>query len=431
MEKSRHLTKTEIESYEMQSLSPNDLLALTDHLQVCEECRTRIIERTGSTAAVTAALLRSRLFSVSLAGECLSYEEKEAFVDEVPAEEFRIEIVAHLDSCQSCRHGVAEMMAVKSALENLPPIQPATESVWWRQLKERLRRFAFFPAWKPALATSLVLAALGIAAWRFLPPSETLPSEANLTRSKEGVGSSLLNPSSSPNPLAVTLNDVTGIITVNTNGGIEGLAELTVEEQELLRNALIEQKLPLYSTTKKPARDESLGALMSEGNQAFADASKQLFPNDIAIETNSPQFRWPAVNGATGYVVTVYDENLMEVISSENLRANEWKTPKPLPRGKVYGWQLTINKGGQESILPSTTEPRLRFRVIERKHAAALQRGRRELGGSHLLLGLFYSRAGMLKEAETEFRQLLIANPNSTQAQFLLQQILHNQRRER
>lgn len=415
----------------MQSLPPDELLALTDHLQVCSECRTRIAKQTGSTSAMTAALLRSGLFSRSLTGECLSYEEKEAFVDEVPAEEFRMEIVAHLNSCQSCRNSVAEMMAVKSALESLPPIQPATQAVWWKEWKKRLRRFAFLPAWKPALAAGLVLAALGIAVWRFLPANETLPSETNLTRSRKEDASLPLNSSTPLNSLTVKLNDVNGIIAVNSNGGIEGLAELTVEEQQLLRDALIEQKLPFYSTTKKPVRNESLGALMSEGYQASADASKQLFPNGTAIETDFPQFRWPAVNGATGYVVTVYDENLMEVISSENLSANQWKTPKALPRGKVYGWQLTINKGTQESVLPSATEPRLRFRVIERKHAAALQRGRRELGGSHLLMGLFYSRAGMLKEAETEFRQLLTANPNSAQAQFLLQQILHSQRRER
>ncbi|HMY75661.1 MAG TPA: hypothetical protein PLQ88_27820, partial [Blastocatellia bacterium] len=169
MKKPRHLSETEIESYEMQSLPPDELLALTDHLQVCSECRTRIAKQTGSTSAMTAALLRSGLFSRSLTGECLSYEEKEAFVDEVPAEEFRMEIVAHLNSCQSCRNSVAEMMAVKSALESLPPIQPATQAVWWKEWKKRLRRFAFLPAWKPALAARLVLAALGIAVWRFLP----------------------------------------------------------------------------------------------------------------------------------------------------------------------------------------------------------------------------------------------------------------------
>lgn len=415
----------------MQSLPPDKLLALTDHLQVCGECRTRIAEGRGGTLAMTTSLLRSRLFSGSLTGECLSYEEKEAFVDEMPAEEFRTEIVAHLNSCQNCRNDVAEMMAVKSALESPQPIRPATHSVWWKEWKKRLRRFAFLPAWKPALTAGLVLAALGIAAWQFLPANETLPSEVNLIRSRKEDDSSPLNSSTSLNPLTVKLNDVNGIIAVNSNGGIEGLAQLTVEEQQLLRDALVEQKLPLNSTTKKPASGESLGALMSEGHQASADAAKQLFPNGTAIETDSPQFRWPAVNGATGYVVTVYDENLIEVISSENLTTNEWKTPKSLPRGKVYGWQLTINKGSEESILPSTTEPHLRFRVIERKHAAALQRGRRELGGSHLLMGLFYSRAGMLKEAETEFRQLLAANPNSTQAQFFLKQILHNQRGER
>jgi hypothetical protein len=61
--------------------------------------------------------------------------------------------------------------------------------------------------------------------------------------------------------------------------------------------------------------------------------------------------------------------------------------------------------------------------VLEQAKANELARAKRLFGTSHLTLGLLYADAGLLSEAEREFRLLRAANPNSELARNLLRQI--------
>ena len=55
-------------------------------------------------------------------------------------------------------------------------------------------------------------------------------------------------------------------------------------------------------------------------------------------------------------------------------------------------------------------------------NANELAQARRAYGSSRLTLGLLYAHAGLLKEAELEFRALWKANPDSELAKRLLKQ---------
>jgi len=158
---------------------------------------------------------------------------------------------------------------------------------------------------------------------------------------------------------------------------------------------------------------------MSSGNQK--GEFSVMDPVGVVLMTNQPAFRWSAMEGATGYVVEVYDEQFKRVASSPQLTSLSWTTT--LPNGKVYSWQVKATKNGQEMTSPRPPAPQAKFRVLDQAKVNELARARRAYGSSHLTLGLLYAEAGLLKEAETEFRALRRANPNSELARSLLRQV--------
>jgi hypothetical protein len=79
-------------------------------------------------------------------------------------------------------------------------------------------------------------------------------------------------------------------------------------------------------------------------------------------------------------------------------------------------------KDSREFKAPSRGAPQAKFRVLDEARASELAQARRAYPSSHLTLGLLYLQAGLLDEAEREFRALEEANPNSELAQRLLKQ---------
>jgi hypothetical protein len=148
-----------------------------------------------------------------------------------------------------------------------------------------------------------------------------------------------------------------------------------------------------------------------------------LEPTGSVSLTDRPAFRWSEMEGAAGYVVEVYDDQFKLAASSPQLANHSWTIPQPLPRGKIYSWQVKAMKDGQEVTSPRPPAPQAKFRVLDQSKANELARAKRSYPSSHLTLGLLYADAGLLKEAEHEFRLLLRANPNSDLARTLLRQV--------
>ena len=72
---------------------------------------------------------------------------------------------------------------------------------------------------------------------------------------------------------------------------------------------------------------------------------------------------------------------------------------------------------------PRPPAPQAKFRIIVGAKAAELINARRAYPSAHLTLGLLYADAGLLREAEQEFRLLQKANPTSDLARNLLRQV--------
>lgn len=130
---------------------------------------------------------------------------------------------------------------------------------------------------------------------------------------------------------------------------------------------------------------------------------KLISPTRTVIVSARPTFKWDTVLGATAYTVYVNDASGQIVARSDELTPDrrEWLVPKPLKRGEIYAWTVTALVDGKEIVSPGPSAPEMKFQVLSAPHLAQLSQLRR--AGSHLALGVFYARAGMITETQHEF----------------------------
>jgi hypothetical protein len=226
-----------------------------------------------------------------------------------------------------------------------------------------------------------------------------------------------LPPQTEPVSVVAELNDGGRVLTLDQEGKLSGADDLPPAYKNLVTRALstqrIEKSAQLQGLTRPPS------SLMSSDNQS--DQFSVLEPVGNVSMTDKPMFRWSAVDGATGYVVEVYDEQFKPVATSPRLANPSWTTT--LTRGSVYSWQVKAIKDGQEITSPRPPAPQAKFRVLDQTKATELAKAKRTYGSSHLTLALLYAEAGLLREAEQELRLVRRANPNSELATKLLRQV--------
>lgn len=230
-----------------------------------------------------------------------------------------------------------------------------------------------------------------------------------------------------PPPAAlVALNDGGRRITLDRQGNLAGLEGLPGDLKRGVRAALARQRAPT------PA---ALAALAGKAATLLGGPTDDVpfalrGPVGTFVAGDRPTFRWHSLPGATGYTVYVVEEASDREIASDLLPPGEgggertWALPESLPplrRGSVYRWYVIATRAGGEAVQsPGRAASLARFRVLEAGQASALERAREAAGGSHLALGVLYASAGLLDEAEREFRLLHAANPTSPVAQRLL-----------
>ena len=146
-------------------------------------------------------------------------------------------------------------------------------------------------------------------------------------------------------------------------------------------------------------------------------------PVSAVILSDHPTFRWTRSDGATGYVVEVYDEWFNPLVSSPQITDHSWRAPQSLKRGAIYYWQVKAIKDGQEFKALRPPPPQAKFRVLDGATADELAKARRAYASSRLTMGLLYAQAGLLDEAEREFQALLKNNPDSALGRRLLKQL--------
>jgi hypothetical protein len=244
-------------------------------------------------------------------------------------------------------------------------------------------------------------------------PSEEGRAGQNADEIEKGSGV-IESPSASPGASDAARGVAPGI---ESDPAIAALLSLT--SRRAITSALTEQRLEVPPVLAE-LRGES-GTLLGEpgAGQPFV----LLSPIGKVVQSTSPTFRWTPLKGAGSYLVTVTDNNLNEVATSGPVTKTEWSPNVPLKRGRVYSWQVTALKDGQAITSPVMPAPLAKFMILDAARDAELKRVRGVAPRYHLGLGVLYAHAGLLDEAEREFRKALKADPGSSTAAKLLQSV--------
>jgi hypothetical protein len=400
-----HLSQKQVEDYSLHQLGAAELLAVSDHLGACEVCRVRVEGALSGDVAFLA--LHDEAFSENgLDSAHLTAGQTADYVDQSLAGEALQMVDDHLSGCEHCALAVADLRAFRN--EIAPSLDrrygPVSEG-GWRQRFASLFKVGPVPAFGAAALAVLVVATIAWLVWR--TQGEKAPEVVAVSSPTPPVS----QPSPSPEP-SLQPPPAQEVVAQLNDG------EVPPAYQNRVKEVLTSQRIGRSSQLQGLTRPSS--TLMGSNNQPEFSV---LEPTGSVSLTDRPAFRWSAMEGATGYVVEIYDDQFKLAASSPQLTNRSWTIPQPLPRGKVYSWQVKAIKDGQEITWPRPPAPQAKFRILDQSKANELVRARRAYSSSHLTLGLLYADAGLLREAEHEFRLLLRANPNSPLARTLLRQV--------
>lgn len=387
---SEHLAKETVARLLSRQLPPAELLAATQHLSSCAECRQQCETARNFTAA--AKSLATELNLAPADDLHLNYEQLEGYVDEQSSQAERDLVNKHLAICDTCAQEVKELSLLKSNLSSYPQVaaalSPASGSENGTSLQRFVALFRFRSVQFAALAAVLLLAAvLGLLLWR----SRKQPELANGNRN---------------NPIKVPVNSNPG-----SNSGPEDKhspdearrdpdKDATAKSvyDEVIATAITQQTLAtpvaLKDLNGKPVT--LLGP--AEAAQKFA----LLSPRGTVVQSARPTLHWQALTGADGYKVYLLNTTFDIVQNSEALNGQSWTVSHPLERGQTYIWQVVATKEGKEITAPVAPAKEARFKVLDSRSAQAIQIFAKENADNHLALGIVYAHHGLLDDAERQ-----------------------------
>jgi hypothetical protein len=434
---SEHLKQSQIEGFARRKLSAAELVSVSDHLGGCETCRSQVERALDGDAAFFA--LKSAVFgeaaviSSTAVRMHLSFEQTARYVDDELGVEERQLVEDHLTGCEQCDLSVNDLRAFKDQVaseldrEYQPsPVRAGAGSRWQSFI-------AMLPSFLPrspdfligSAVAALVLALSFWMVWQALQMNETKQEIVVTNPSPSPVVSPSISPSPSPEAAAETviarINDGENQVILDQEGKLSGLDHLPPAYQQIVKGALTRQQLeksPLLAGLTRR------GSPLMSGGDSQGKQFSIIEPVGKVLQSDRPIFRWSLLEGATGYVVEVYDDKFNPVATSPQLTNNSWTVQTPLKRGGIYSWQVKAIKDGQEFISPRPPAPQAKFRILDQAKANELAQARRAYASSHLTLAVLYSQTGLLDEAERELRALLEANPNSA----IVRQLLANVR---
>lgn len=443
---SEHLSQIQIAGYSGRTLDTDELLAVDRHLASCDVCHQRLTRSLPRTAKLSPAV------EIGEATFHLDYDQHlQAYVDG-KADDIDREIVdSHVALCSKCADDLKDLLAFKQQPVAASTGTARTTSRW----KQWLPQWPFVP--NPALATAVVIAvfvlAMAALLWATYPTSQRVehaeagppasdkpspvpereqPSPAPTAHTVQKISPANQLPeirAALPTPprgeSLIVLNDAGGQVIVNPRGRLEGLPDLPPDLRESVEKALATRRLRASPALTEWSTDAGNLRSELEKQNTFAPLS----PTDVVIETDRPTFRWRPLEQASDYIVTVYDAKLRQVGSSGPVTGTEWTIPHSLERGVTFSWQISALKDGKTVVSPKPPLPEARFKILDHPAVDALAKLKESAGSSHLAMGVFYWKHGLIEESEREFQALAKANPKSTAVKELLAGIRSLRRR--
>ncbi len=293
----------------------------------------------------------------------------------------------HLATCERCALAVDDLRAFRN--EIAPSLEreyaPATTapsrsrfSAWWQRTVASGFRVVPIPALAAALGVLLISVTYFVmmrSQRRSMPQEQVAAAPSPSPVPVEVTTPSLaVSPQSEPAPAVVAqLNDGAGVLSLDQDGKLSGADDLPPAYQNLIKKALtthrLEKSPQLQGLTRPPS------SLMSGDNQR-GDFSV-IEPAGNVLLTNQPRFRWSKMEGASSYIVEVYNDQFKLIASSPQLTSQTWTADQPLTRGKVYSWQVKATKAEQEITSPRPPAPQAKFRILDQAKAKELANAKR------------------------------------------------------
>jgi hypothetical protein len=214
------------------------------------------------------------------------------------------------------------------------------------------------------------------------------------------------------------VNDGRGTVTVDKAGNVSGLQQISQDARQEIAEAFTTESIKAPETVMELA-----GAPIKLRGPDNTPTFRLFSPGREVVLSDRPSFAWEKLAGASTYRVVIGDLKGHEVASSEELSADRttWTVPMPLKRGQIYTWEVEADVDGKKVFSPGTSQTEMKFMVLSDRGVQELELLKR--ANSHLALGVFYAREGMVTDAEREFQILIRDNPNSAVVKKLLKQI--------
>jgi hypothetical protein len=453
-----HISKSRIERFSVSALPDAELDNVAEHLAACQTCHQLFVETLRSQKG-SSGLAFTLAPEYWLRHEHVEYDQLVAIADNKLNKTDREIIDTHLTTCAECREDVHSFLAFAKQIEPELRVRygPAARKsrpqtsfwpIWWRGL-----------TWNPIYTAAVVLIGIalviGVAlllkrraanlearqtqpprgivgpakqtptpenqAVAILPTPAPVPSE-QLPRHLPSPSLNVKNreplkPVQNAGTIAV-LKDESGTVTVDKAGNVSGLDEIPQNTRQEIGEALVAENIKAPET-----RTELGGGTISLRGPGKSPTFKLLAPARVVIISDRPSFEWEKLAGATSYQVSVGDLKGHEIATSEELSADQtrWTPPTSLKRGEIYTWEVEATVDGKKIVSPGTSAPQMKFKILSANKVQELEQ--LKTVRSHLAVGVFYAREGMVAEAEHEFQILVRNNSHSPVLKKLLKQI--------
>jgi hypothetical protein len=420
-----HLTTLQIKQLCVSALPEDELAAAAIHTAECKSCDQRFIEE----------LKRQRgpvPFNFTLEpdfwfrNDHLDFDQLVRLADNTFDEETLEIINIHLSTCESCREDVQSFLAFREATAGEMNVsygptyhEPnnGTGNTPWRW--QRVQRRAVYAV----AAIMLVAVAVHIGVIALSRRSGPLEANKQEQTNRDSERSPSISPTPAPSvedsPKVAVLKDAGGEVTIDRDGHITGLDEVSENSRQYVaRAALSEQIIPSDILRRLSGEPGSL-----RGNDDGPQRFRLLYPIRRVVSEARPVFRWESLPGVSSYRVYVLDQDGSQVSQSEELppTQTQWAARASLRRGQIFSWVVTAVVDGKKVVSPSASAPEIRFAVLSTADFQELNHLKKS--NSHLALGVYYARVGLLNEAEREFESLVDLNPQSELPRKLLQSV--------
>lgn len=434
---------------------------LDAHVAVCEDCLRRILKPTTHSSPAYTALTEAFMPGTDEKPFHLSQEELKRVNNENLTEADRTIFESHLEVCFECKEQADELRAAAAATAIPAHMNGRNAGITESETKSDGRLLPGFIGrplgWTPAARVAAMVAAVAcllliLTLWLQKKPAQHAQEQAARTEQRDNSISPAMPQNNSAAPtqpgelagsnqnrtapannqdsantaaeetgpdasaVVVRLRDGDAEVGLDSRGKLRGLEKFTPQTQTAVQAALATESLP-----KPQALSELAGPEINLMDQSTDGLPfKLIAPVGVVVSNNRPTLRWQPLKGAISYTVSVFDSDFNRVLKSAPQTATSWIAPLALQNGKLYSWEVTAMRDNQEITSPVAPAPQARFKILESERVREIEAIRKQQAGAHLTLGVLYARAGLLTEAEREFRALVSANPQSNVAKKLL-----------